>query len=192
MKKYNKTESEAIINHACQVAQQRGENQMDICNWLNLDAGHFSRCKTGKKILQQEKIEKLINKYGLPNFFQSGFYILSEYFSNIEELKTNFHIKNNKSKEFIIQGECIFSYKNENKTSLKLFITDKFNYYVVLKITYCLDTRYTTIRINSHSVVDDILQIFVLIDLEYDFDKLSLKRQLARKGGNIPGVILLD
>lgn len=90
MQNYSRVQSCAIVNHACEVAIKRGERQTDICAAIDVDAGYFSKCKSGKKFLSLDKLTSLIDEYGKPSFLQSGVYKLSERYSSVEEFTDGF------------------------------------------------------------------------------------------------------
>lgn len=90
MKQYSKVQSHVIVLHAHEIAKKRGENQSDICELIDIDAGYFSKCKSGKKFLSQEKLNLLIEEYGKPSHLQTGIFKQSEYYLSTNDFLQKF------------------------------------------------------------------------------------------------------
>lgn len=109
MKKFNREEAFIIVNHACVVAKNRGEQQSDICEAIEIDDGYLSRCKKGTKKLSQDKLMKLISLYGQPNFLNQGVYLSSEYYADFNCFADEFKI----SHEYYLVTQLLCHWENE-------------------------------------------------------------------------------
>lgn len=83
MKVYTKEESKLIVNHAASCLKTLGDTQNKLCIELEIDGGYFSKCKQGKKRLNDNSLTLLVERFGYPRIGK-GLFVKAEHYLGLD------------------------------------------------------------------------------------------------------------